>query len=85
MDVMCTRCGEPFDLDDLDWLAESKEATAEELKATFFRDGCESMLSNGRKTCKRDRLSSVRFDLSDLMGDDIDGYASLMEEVDQWQ
>ena len=85
MDIMCPKCGEPFDLDDLDWLAESKDATTEELRATFFRDGCESMLSNRRKTCKRDRLSSVRFDLAELMGSDIDGYASLMEELGQWQ
>lgn len=84
MDVMCIKCGEPFDLGDLEWLAESKEATSEELRATFFRDGCESMLSNGRKTCKRDRLSSTRFELHGLMGDDIDGYVSLMEDVDQW-
>lgn len=85
MDVMCPRCGEPFDLSDLNWLAESKDATTEELRATFFRDGCESMLSNGMKTCKRDRLSSTRFDLAELMGDDIDAYSSLMEEVNQWQ
>ena len=85
MDVMCTRCGEPFDLSDLDWLTEQQQTTTEELRATFFRDGCESMLSNGEKTCKRDRLSSTRFDLAELMGDDIDGYVSLMEEVNQWQ
>ncbi len=85
MDVMCPRCGEPFDLDDLEWLTEQQQTTSEELRATFFRDGCESMLSNGKKTCKRDRLSSTRFDLAELMGSDIDGYSSLMEEVNQWQ
>ena len=78
MDIICTNCGEPWDIDHV--LHEEPE--------NFDRDGsviksCPSC--HGREQdlteAQREHLEAVRA-IADLMGDDIDGFAATLEDFD---
>lgn len=86
MDIYCVRCGEPWDMDELHYRAEETDTDYRTVRAEFYSLGCEAM---GAARCERQdplandgRLSAsaAMSVLVDIMGDDIDGIASMMED-----
>lgn len=95
MDIYCPRCGEPFEIDSLgDSVGETivlpgnpggAEVRIDSVKKAadiFYKYGC-GVLTNG-VACKRDKSMRTEFSsaLRDLLGDDIDGIASELEDAE---
>jgi hypothetical protein len=81
MDIPCTICGEPFDMDELHYIAEETNTAYDQVREKFYRDGCNIVLGSATR-CRPTGNSSARFALADILGSDIDGYASLAEDFD---
>lgn len=81
MDIICPRCGEPWEIDSLHDYAEETGTTFAAVSKTFRVKGCGTALAEWQGgPCERTEGSEVRSALADLLGDDIDGYASLCED-----
>lgn len=80
MDVTCPKCGEPWENDTLHDYAEEVGSTYREIARQFRTKGCGVAFSNWGVTCHADDRSAMRTALADLLGDDMDGYASLCED-----
>lgn len=76
MDITCPKCSEPCDMDELHEFDMSFDAA----KNLFFTQGC-GVLFNGRP-CEtvRSLAADASAALFDLMPDDVDGIASMMED-----
>ena len=90
-DIYCPRCGEPWDIDSLHEETDHRQGSGEEIsfngvRRDFSRRGClamtvyripedECVLDTGNA---RAMASGV---LMDILGDDIDGVASLMDDA----
>lgn len=80
MDLYCTRCGEPWELDDVLHDAEDGE---------FRRSGgrilecpaCEANIRSGFAEANR-RRREVTAALADILGDDVDGLAAELEDLE---
>jgi hypothetical protein len=91
MDIYCTRCGEPVELDyihdrveELRYdgeLVNGQPPTFTNVKDDFVKRGCVAM---GFGPCKRvDNLrTQASAALFDILGDDVDGVASMMEDFE---
>ena len=77
MDIYCPLCGEPWDMDELHEVEDTDFDTA---RKRFRREGCAVFASSHNKPADSETAekSAVLFD---LLGDDIDGIASLMEDL----
>lgn len=92
MDVLCPSCTEPWDNDTLHDEAEARaeagmpRATYAEVAADFRRLGCRALtgLDVGASWCEpQNSLKSEGLSvIAELMGDDMDGYASLVEDFE---
>jgi len=51
------------------------------VREQFYRDGCAVVMCSATR-CTPTGNSSARFALADILGSDIDGYASLTEDFD---
>lgn len=86
MDIKCPVCREPWDIDSLHDVADefgSFDATYR----IFRTQGCGvAFASWGNQHCTRearnDAKSDALFALAELLGDDVDGYASMIEDFD---
>jgi hypothetical protein len=90
MDIICPRCAEPMDLYELHEFNSSESylgaipMTFDEARKVFFdpSQGC-GQLFNG-KPC--DKVESIAADasalLADMLGDDVDGIAAMMEDFE---
>ena len=90
MDIYCVRCGEPWDIDSLHEETDHRQESGEEIsfngvRRDFSRRGCLAMtvyrIREGE--CVRDSGNARAMASSALMGilgDDIDGVASLMDD-----
>ena len=80
MDLICTSCGEPWDMDTV-LHDEPHEFTKEGPVIT----ACPCCKANdyGRKLSKvqRDKLAAAR-EVGGLLGDDVHGYAAMLEDLD---
>ena len=77
MDIYCPRCGEPWDMDELHEVEDEDFETA---RRRFTREGC--AVFGARHNRQPDRETAEKSALLfDLLGDDIDGIASLMEDL----
>ena len=97
MDILCTRCGEPWDISSLtdDMLPEE----AEKLKAgngcpccvnkeqCSYEQNCDACSNYQNYRCSTNKFKLINNDaryiqreLSEILGDDIDGLASEMED-----
>lgn len=81
MDIPCTICGEPFDMDELHYIAEETNTTHDQVREQFYRDGCRIVMGSATR-CTPTGNSSARFELADILGSDIDGYAAMTEDFD---
>ena len=81
MDVYCPRCAEPCDIDEFHYV---DDMTFDQARTTFFdrSKGCGVLF--GGKPCTPD--NSLRAEasaaLSDILGDDVDGIASMLDDFE---
>jgi len=89
MDIICPNCCEPWEIDTLhEYAQEAAEmfprlgVTFETVRARFMSQGCGSAFDGWKVTCERDTSgrASVFAGLADILGDDVDGYASFCED-----
>ena len=74
MDIKCHKCGEPWDMDSLH---DAEGYTYAQARDMFYKVGCELWTSHGDMGTEN---SDILAELQDLMGDDVDGLASLTED-----
>lgn len=79
MDLICTNCGEPWDLDYV--LHDEPEGFTRKGSAVIFCPCC-SERNQGKDLdpSQRERLEAAR-ELGQLLGDDVDGYAAELEDL----
>jgi hypothetical protein len=90
MDLHCPSCGEPWDFDTLhEEVSARKEdgqndATYEKVAAEFRAKGCNALAtSHGpQRHCTPDNNAPVRQAIYDLLGDDMDGAAAMLEDAE---
>lgn len=91
MDIYCVRCGEPWDIDSIHEEVTYRQESGEEVsfngvRRDFSRRGCLALTAYGvsEVDCRRDSGNARAMASSALMGilgDDIDGVASLMDDA----
>ncbi len=81
MDIYCPKCGEPVEVDYLHDIADDQSIPFGAVFANFARMGCRALdaVCNPRADTARASAMGAMFD---LCGDDIDGIASLMDDLD---
>ena len=83
-DILCPRCGEPWDLESLHDVAADEGISFGEVRARFMTKGCAGLAGDyfgPIAVCERDEHAATRAALADLMGDDVDGYIATLEDV----
>ena len=77
MDLYCQRCGEPYDMDYVNF-----EMTA--VDRINFKDGtgCPSCINTPDSEIKRPARAEAMEVVRDLLGDDEDGMAAMMEDFE---
>ena len=82
MDIHCPKCGEPWDHDELhdapdgmDYKTASRE---------FRKRGCEALGGVCSETTRNPGYADMAQTVYALMGEDMDGAASMMEEYRFW-
>lgn len=76
MDIYCPRCGEPCDLDEL----HETELSFYDAKDRFYAEGCGVLFSGRPCQERRTAQGSASAALAGLLGDDVDGIASLLDD-----
>lgn len=81
MDIYCPKCGEPYDQDEL----HEADQTYAQSARIFRTEGC-GMLLDG-VACRPESgadptRAAILQELADLLGDDVDGYAAMCEDLD---
>lgn len=78
MDILCTKCGEPWDNDELHELVKSGDFPNYKAAAAAFRKyGCAVFLTKHSEH----KASPVVGLIYELLGDDMDGAASELEDA----
>ena len=89
MDIICPVCCEPWEIDTLhEYVREASEMfprdgyTFEMVRARFMSQGCGAAFAGWKVACDPDTSgrASVFAGLADILGDDVDGYASFCED-----
>ncbi len=89
MDIYCPRCGEPWDNDCLHEEAEERKnlhlpgGDYKTVLRQFQSEGCQALhAAYGAGQCERSNSlrASVASAMYDLLGDDVDGAAAMMED-----
>lgn len=75
MDVYCKRCGEPWELDYVQW-----DMTPQERNHFWAGEGCPSC--QGKTVGKRPFRAELTEVLHDVLGDDLDGLAAELEDAE---
>lgn len=87
MDIYCGKCGEPVAIDYLHDVADDEGLTFAQVRANFQREGCTAIFARCSETntdtdsrygLTRGEAASA---LYDILGDDIDGAASMLEDM----
>jgi hypothetical protein len=85
MDLYCPKCGEPLDNDCLHDEADEQGKTYREVLRDFQSRGCEALVTYGKGDGGHwqpvgGERASVMAAMFDLLGDDADGAAAMMED-----
>lgn len=82
MDIYCTRCGEPWDMDVIHDIAEDHDIEYGQAHKLFLKNGC--LAVDETITCLKQnkQVSAMYAVLADLMGDDVDGIAATLEDFE---
>ena len=81
MDIKCHRCGEPWELDTFHDVAAEQGITFDAAMRRFRREGCAG--TGWIEPCGRtyDPAKSMALvELGDMLGDDVDGFAAMIED-----
>ena len=87
MDIYCRKCGEPWDNDEIHEVAEERGRTYDAVAAVFRRRGCVALGGTcGEGLEERDSFygltrAEAASALYDVLGDDMDAAASMMEDL----
>lgn len=96
MDIRCVKCGEPVEMDALHEEVEHRsyngtlevgvqpgdyQAAYDIVRAEYYRDGCKAITSYGMKCTPGQKANPGIAILQDLLGDDIDGFAAMCEDM----
>ena len=92
-DIKCPRCLEPWDIDEIhEYVSEMGDMfpasasvyTFDSVYQTFRRSGCGAAFDGWKVSCEPDRSGRgvVLSELAELLGDDVDGFAALCEDLD---
>jgi hypothetical protein len=79
-DIYCHICGEPVEIAELHYVAEDFNSTFGDVLEAFTADGCDALggICNPVPDTRRAYVASIA---AELMGDDVDGIASMMEDA----
>lgn len=79
MDIKCKACGEPWAIDSLhDLVAEGAAVDFDDARGMFYRDGCHAF-GQGCTSVRYGGGSAIGV-LQELLGDDVDGLAAMIED-----
>ena len=76
MDIRCSHCGEPWEMDTLHDLADEENVSFDQARRMFYKDGCKAL---GTRHGSGHADPGVAM-LQDLLGDDVDGLAAMLED-----
>jgi hypothetical protein len=76
MDIRCSTCGEPWDIDSLHDIAAENGTTFDDARKDFRRRGCEALGTSHSDTVAHPGIAV----LAELAGDDLDGFAADLED-----
>ena len=84
MDIHCRNCGEPWENETLHEVAQEMGTTYSKVAKDFSAKGCKAFDGSDYETshCTADSRAEARGAIADLLGDDLDGYASTMEDLE---
>ena len=84
MDIYCPVCSEPWDNDALHEYAEELEMKYSDVARTYRESGCGEAFKEWGITCEKVSNSRTRVmaALIEIMGDDMDGIMSGMEDAE---
>lgn len=85
MDIYCRNCGEPWDNDTLHDVANELGTTYDKIAREFSRTGCKALACDeygDMARCISDGRSSARGMVAELLGEDLDGYSSMIEDME---
>ncbi len=74
MDLLCIRCGEPWEYDYV-----QHELTAEARKKFLAGQGCDAC--EGKPEPKQTEATAMASALYDILGDDLDGVAAELQDL----
>lgn len=90
MDIYCSSCGEPWDNDCIHDEAEARGMNYRDVSALFRDHGCRVLRSYGGRCSAPSTSTDRTFGLTrqdaagalyELLGDDMDGAAAMMEDM----
>ena len=81
MDLLCRHCREPWENDTLHDVAQETGRTYREVAADFRQDGCEA-LGTTHGEGEPSRAADV---LYELLGDDMDGAAAMLNDLEYFE
>jgi len=79
MDIRCPNCGEPWDMDSLH---DTAYETFDEARKAFYKKGCIVFDTKCPEQANRPMAAMAAEALYDLLGDDIDGAAAMLEDFE---
>lgn len=83
MDLYCGICSEPFDNDSLhDIVDEGRYGSYAEAASAFRSKGCAAFGTGHNEDMRDNFKSQVASALMDVLGDDMDGFSSTMDDFD---
>lgn len=80
MDLYCVRCGEPWNIDTFHEVAGEKGVSFPQVIADFRQNGCVATGWTPLCAPSRPLVAEASAAMFDLLGDDVDGIASMMED-----
>ncbi len=81
MDIFCPKCAEPVELDYLHTVADDNDTTFDVELGRFQTLGCEAIGASHNPNRDTGRASAAAA-MYDLLGDDIDGAAAMLEDFE---
>lgn len=84
MDIICPKCGEPFENEEMHYHADSAGMTYDEVWREVRRHGCGVMgfeCNAPVSESERNRVA-LASEIADLLGGDTDGYWSMMDDAE---
>jgi hypothetical protein len=77
-DIYCTICGEPWDVEELHFIAKDSDREFLEVLHEFRKRGCATL--EGRCSSRGSVMSAVSRAAFEMMGDDVDGIVAHCED-----